>query len=88
MDPQLKARWGARNAKILIDPFLSGNRDNGWSGYPFRGFEHDGWWPLGPATEIGSLLTVKRSGSMEMKTLLSPASSRNPLRQFDSTRGA
>jgi|SwirhisoilCB2_FD_contig_91_1320909_length_467_multi_2_in_0_out_0_1 hypothetical protein len=47
MDPQLKARWGARNAKILIDPFLSGNRDNGWSGYhsEFRARRVVAAWP-------------------------------------------
>ena len=28
-------------------------------------FEHDGWWRLGPATEVGSLSTVKSSGSIE-----------------------
>lgn len=48
-------------------------------------FEHDGWWPLGPATEIGSLLTVKRSGSMKMKTPLSPASRRPLLKHFEQT---
>jgi hypothetical protein len=39
-------------------------------------FEHDGWWRPGPATEVGSLLTVKRGGSMKMQTLLSPGSHR------------
>src|SRR5260370_42355411 len=48
-------------------------------------FEHDGWWRLGPATEIGSLLAVKRRGSMKMKTPLSPASQRPSLKHFQQT---